>query len=96
MSRFYGSNAGWIWYEILNFLFTAPSFEDVQRLTKLHAFMHESLRWRPVVLLGRLSSFRCQRHLTVSTGFPRRATRDIIWVCEMGVLETRTGYQIVD
>ncbi|KAG1799186.1 cytochrome P450 [Suillus variegatus] len=41
----------------------APSFEDVQRLTKLHAFMHESLRWRPVVLLG----------------FPRRATRDIIW-----------------
>ncbi|KAG1854471.1 cytochrome P450 [Suillus subalutaceus] len=41
----------------------APSFEDVQRLTQLHAFMHESLRWRPVVPLG----------------FPHRATRDIIW-----------------
>ncbi|KAG1855932.1 cytochrome P450 [Suillus subluteus] len=41
----------------------APSFEDVQRLTELHAFMHESLRWRPVVPLG----------------FPHRATRDIIW-----------------
>ncbi|KAG1802494.1 cytochrome P450 [Suillus variegatus] len=58
----------------------APSFEDVQRLTELHAFMHESLRWRPVVPLG----------------FPHRATRDIIWVCEIGVLEARTGYQIVD
>ncbi|KAG1840961.1 cytochrome P450 [Suillus tomentosus] len=45
----------------------APSFEDVQRLTELHAFMHESLRWRPVVPLG----------------FPHRATRDIIWVCEI-------------
>ncbi|KAG2048915.1 cytochrome P450 [Suillus hirtellus] len=41
----------------------APSFEDVQRLTKLHAFMHESLRWRPVVPLG----------------FPHRPTRDLIW-----------------
>lgn len=41
----------------------APSFEDVKRLTELHAFMHESLRWRPVVPLG----------------FPHRATRDIIW-----------------
>lgn len=41
----------------------APSFEDVQRLTELRAFMHESLRWRPVVPLG----------------FPHRATRDIIW-----------------
>lgn len=41
----------------------APSFEDIQRLTELHAFMHESLRWRPVVPLG----------------FPHRATRDIIW-----------------
>ncbi|KAG1724555.1 cytochrome P450 [Suillus lakei] len=41
----------------------APSFKDVQRLTELHAFMYESLRWRPVVPLG----------------FPHRATRDIIW-----------------
>jgi cytochrome P450 len=41
----------------------APSFEDVQRLTELHAFIQESLRWRPVVPLG----------------FPHRATRDIIW-----------------
>lgn len=41
----------------------APSFEDIQRLTELQAFMHESLRWRPVVPLG----------------FPHRATRDIIW-----------------
>lgn len=40
-----------------------PSFEDLQHLTELHAFMHESLRWRPVVPLG----------------FPHRATRDIIW-----------------
>jgi cytochrome P450 len=41
----------------------APSFEDVQHFTELHAFIQESLRWRPVVPLG----------------FPHRATRDIIW-----------------
>ncbi|KAG0696778.1 cytochrome P450 [Suillus ampliporus] len=40
-----------------------PSFEDIQHLTQLQAFMHESLRWRPVVPLG----------------FPHRATKDIIW-----------------
>lgn len=40
-----------------------PSFEDIQHLTQLQAFMHESLRWRPVVPLG----------------FPHRATRDILW-----------------
>ncbi|KAG2131608.1 cytochrome P450 [Suillus bovinus] len=57
----------------------APSFEDVQCLTELRAFMHESLRWRPTVPLGRTSSFRCQRLLTVGTGFAHRATKDIVW-----------------
>jgi hypothetical protein len=70
MVRFYGSNMGWDWDETLNFLFPAPSFEDVQRLTELHAFMHESLRWRPVVPLGRLSSFRCQHPLPLAQGSP--------------------------
>ncbi|KAG2365172.1 hypothetical protein BDR07DRAFT_698617 [Suillus spraguei] len=49
-----------MWDGIFSFLFTA---EDLQYLVELHAFMHESLRWRPVVPLG----------------FPHRATGDIIW-----------------
>ncbi|KAG2106591.1 cytochrome P450 [Suillus discolor] len=41
----------------------APTFEDSRSLPQLHAFLLESLRWRPVIRIG----------------FPHRATKDIFW-----------------
>jgi len=41
----------------------APTFEDSSSLPQLHAFLLESLRWRPVIRIG----------------FPHRATKDIFW-----------------
>ncbi|KAG1858610.1 cytochrome P450 [Suillus tomentosus] len=40
-----------------------PTFEDSSSLPQLHAFLLESLRWRPVIRIG----------------FPHRATKDIFW-----------------
>ncbi|KAG1814023.1 cytochrome P450 [Suillus subaureus] len=42
---------------------TPPTFEDWSQLVQLRAFILEALRWRPVN----------------PTGFPHRATKDIIW-----------------
>ncbi|KAG1775087.1 cytochrome P450 [Suillus placidus] len=42
---------------------TSPTFEDWSQLVQVQAFILEALRWRPVN----------------PTGFPHRATKDIIW-----------------
>ncbi|KAG1797149.1 cytochrome P450 [Suillus variegatus] len=41
----------------------APTFNDSSSLPQLHAFLLETLRWRPIVRIG----------------FPHRATKDILW-----------------
>ncbi|KAF8553239.1 hypothetical protein OG21DRAFT_1510452 [Imleria badia] len=43
---------------------SVPSWNDWDALPRLHAFISEALRWRPVTPLG----------------FAHRSTRDIIWV----------------
>ncbi|KAG1724633.1 cytochrome P450 [Suillus paluster] len=49
----------------------APAFKDSSSLPQLHAFLLEALRWRPVVLPWTT--------LTCASGFPHRATKDIVW-----------------
>ncbi|KAG1814390.1 cytochrome P450, partial [Suillus subaureus] len=44
---------------------TPPTFEDWSQLVQVQAFILEALRWRPIN----------------PTGFPHRATQDVIWVC---------------
>ncbi|KAG1818707.1 cytochrome P450, partial [Suillus subaureus] len=41
----------------------APTFKDSSSLPQLHAFLLETLRWRPVIRIG----------------FPHRATKDVFW-----------------
>ncbi|KAG2046951.1 cytochrome P450 [Suillus hirtellus] len=41
----------------------APTFDDASSLPQLHAFLLETLRWRPIVRIG----------------FPHCATKDILW-----------------
>ncbi|KAG2138626.1 cytochrome P450 [Suillus bovinus] len=41
----------------------APTFKDSSSLPQLHAFLLETLRWRPVIRIG----------------FPHRASKDIFW-----------------
>ncbi|KAG0697092.1 cytochrome P450 [Suillus ampliporus] len=42
----------------------APTFVDKESLPRMHAFISEALRWRPVVQ---------------PNGFPHRTTKDVIW-----------------
>ncbi|KAG2038135.1 cytochrome P450 [Suillus americanus] len=41
----------------------APTFKDSSSLPQLHAFLLETLRWKPVIRIG----------------FPHRATKDVFW-----------------
>jgi cytochrome P450 len=43
--------------------YQAPTFADQQSLPRLHAFISEAVRWRPVA----------------PNGFPHRTTKDVIW-----------------
>ncbi|KAF8549342.1 cytochrome P450 [Imleria badia] len=48
-----------------------PTWEDSESLPQVHAYVLETLRWRPVTPTGALT--------VLATGVPHRATQDIVW-----------------
>ncbi|KAG0697943.1 cytochrome P450 [Suillus ampliporus] len=58
----------------------APAFTDEQSLPRLHAFISEALRWRPLVPMGNyVPSFYLMLIAHLHEGVPHRTTTEVVW-----------------